>query len=203
MTTTQFNLDLNLLKFINTAAGKEERRPYLKGVFVEVRTNGVHLTATNGYILLSSFTETQTNVEEGTTVSFIVPSKTIEQIKAKKDCTLCVCYGEQTNIIELVNKDGTQLVKAVEGTYPDWRRVIPLKPSEGELGIHANFNWECLATIQKAAKLICNAKHPFIALGGYGSGQAHFLSIPSDHKVFGVIMPMRGNCTVTDKPEWV
>lgn len=203
MTTTQFNLDLNLLKFINTAAGKDETRPYLKGVFVEVRTNGIHLTATNGHILLSSFTETPTNVEEETTVSFIVPSKAIEQIKAKRDCTLCVCYREQTNTIELETSEGTQLVKALDGTFPDWRRAIPLKPSEGELGIHASFNWEYLAMIQKAAKLICNEKQPFIALGGYESRQAHFLSIPSDHKVFGVIMPMRGECTVTDKPEWV
>ena len=203
MTITQFILDLNLLKFINTAAGKEETRPHLKGVFVEVSKDRVHLTATNGHILLSSFVETPTEMEEEESISFVIPSKAIEQIKAKRDCSLEIKYNKGADIIELVNSDSTQLVKPVEGTYPNWRRVIPHKPVEGELGIYDNFNWEYLAMIQKAAKLICNAKQPFIALGGYGSGQAHYISIPSDHKVFGVIMPMRGECTVTDKPEWV
>lgn len=202
MTTTQFILDLNLLKFINTAAGKEETRPYLKGVFVEVSKDRVHLTATNGYILLSAFIEAPTEMEEEESTRFIIPSKAIEQIKAKRDCSLEIKYNKGADIIELVNSDSTQLVKPVEGTYPDWRRVIPHKPNEGELGIYDNFNWEYLAMIQKAAKHICTRKK-FITIGGYESGQAHYISIPSDHKVFGVIMPMRGECTVTDKPEWV
>lgn len=204
MTYAQFNLDLNLLKFINTASSCEEGRHYLGGVFVEARKGHVFLTATNGHILLSSRVEVETCVEEGESVNFIIPRTQINQLKIKKSSTIKISYSEITSLIEIFSSEGTLALKPVEGPFPDWRRAVPAKPEDGCLGVYANFNWEYLADIQKAAKLICDSKKPQIAVGGYSPWSAHYITIPTKLNVFGLIMPLVNlDCTVLDRPSWL
>lgn len=106
------------------AASKDESRYYLNGVYIEVRSTGVVYAATDGMLL----TVCRTQPEEAPTETgdYIVPLDVIATVKKWKSksatATLALRGDGKAEITDGVN---VAVFNFVEGTFPDFRRVIP------------------------------------------------------------------------------
>jgi len=142
------------------ACSKEETRYYLQGVYVETRENGVRLVATNGHILLRTDSEGFAPAEP-----IILSTDTMEKaFKAKcKGNFVPWIYGDtETGIIQVVaapddgNMDeemmrlGVCEFSVIDGTFPDYTRVIPERKSGFEC---AQFEPTLIALLHKAGSV--------------------------------------------------
>jgi hypothetical protein len=196
-------LSAKALQAVAFAASDEESRYYLRGVLVEASASTVTYTATNGHILLA----TQHPVEpldkgiEPLTGSWIIPLDAIQDKRLK---------GRDLVAFEFVDVGGGmalllagQLVTPIDGTFPDWRRVIPDKVN----GKVAQFNPALLVRLQKAGDLFNDyrprrneAYKANMQLWHNGDSPA-FVTWP-DSPLFGVAMPHRGSSSPFQLPEW-
>ena len=109
------------------APKKEPIRPYLLGVHVEVKGSQAILVATDGAIL-GALRVTLT--EDFETHAFTIPLSLLTMIKAKDEVTVIYAKEEQgPGTVTLIQGGRVLSGKAVEGTYPPFRRVIPEKVS--------------------------------------------------------------------------
>lgn len=107
------------LEFVSDAASQEETRYYLKGIFFDYSG----LVATNGHILLHEKAETGLTSKQGV----IMPNLAIKFL-------VSIMKEEKEKACELdIHKNGfvarcgryTLTTKHIDGTFPDYRRVIP------------------------------------------------------------------------------
>jgi DNA polymerase-3 subunit beta len=188
-----------MLKAAACCASSDDTRYYLNGVHVEPRAGEVRFCATDGHklIVLRQLGE----FEAGE--AFIVPLELIAQLKVNKrlpDCKLELATGNDDGIkrVTVTVLGGTQFTApAVDGTFPDYDRVIPSTVS----GKVAQFNaLENVAPFQKAAKLLggigaCAA----ISHNGGGPALVRFGDLEQG---FGVIMPLRTDDVLEAPPTW-
>lgn len=107
------------------APKKEPTRPYLLGVHVEVKGSQAILVATDGAILGALRV---TLAEEFEQHAFTIPLSLLTLITAKEEVTLTYTKEEQgPGTVTLIQGDRVLAGKAVEGRYPQFRRVIPEK----------------------------------------------------------------------------
>lgn len=107
------------------APKKEPTRPYLLGVHVEVKGSQAILVATDGAIL---GVLRVTLTEEFEQHAFTIPLSLLTLITAKEEVTLTYTKEEQgPGTVTLIQGDRVLAGKAVEGRYPQFRRVIPEK----------------------------------------------------------------------------
>jgi DNA polymerase III subunit beta len=113
------------------AVSSEETRYYLNGINWQQMNGGRRFTATDGHRLLSCHYDKQT--QEGEAFSIIVPNKSCRLIAKEfkgKDVTATMGKG-QTKIAFAAER--TRIItKLIDGTYPDFDRVIP-KPAENDV----------------------------------------------------------------------
>jgi DNA polymerase-3 subunit beta len=151
-------LDLNILRAANMAASTEQTRYYLNGVCVELTATATTYIATDGHILFA-YRQEIANDLIGT---WIIPSTIIKQIKTNKHnpyVTLSRVDDTSTGSVHLKLENGIALVfEPIDGTFPDWRRVIPrnasdqgYKPKDGS-GI--GYDPTLLARLWKAGDII-------------------------------------------------
>lgn len=109
------------------APKKEPRRPYLLGVHVEVKGSQAILVATDG-AALGALRLTLT--EEVESHAFTIPLSLLAMLTAKDEVTVTYTKDEQgPGTVTLIQGDRVLSGKAVEGTYPPFRRVIPERVS--------------------------------------------------------------------------
>lgn len=99
----------------------EETRYYLNGVYWVRGEQGREFVATDGHRLVRY----RYTTESGDGVGRIIPAKTVRLLSrffAGRDATV---YEVGENKIEVVTDGYTIRSKLIEGTYPDYRRVIP------------------------------------------------------------------------------
>ena len=115
------------LKALALLAPKKEPRAYLIGVHVEVKGSQAILVATDG-AALGALRLTLT--EEVESHAFTIPLSLLAMITAKDEVTVTYTKEEQgPGTVTLIQGDRVLSGKAVEGRFPDYRRVIPTEVS--------------------------------------------------------------------------
>jgi len=123
---------LRSLKAASLAAAndRDERRLYLKSVFIQATATTTRLVATNGHILLV-IDEEQKNVLSEKRVEFIIPLEDIKGLKVRwsSEENVTIEFEDVPSKLHLTTQGKTQIVEAMDTRYPDYTRVIP-KPQK-------------------------------------------------------------------------
>jgi DNA polymerase III subunit beta len=118
----------DLLKRTAYAVSNDETRYVLNGVLMSYKADKLTVVATDGRRL--ALAETDMTVPKGAETEFILPTKAVAELQRllsdKGEAKLTI--GENQIIIDL----GTAILvsKLVEGTYPNFRQVIPTEAKE-------------------------------------------------------------------------
>ncbi|CAB5238216.1 DNA polymerase III, beta chain, central [uncultured Caudovirales phage] len=175
----QTTIEIKTIKALLHFAAKKDIRYYLQGVHIEQGPTGTYAVTTNGYFIAVARIDTQAQ----TPASVIVVSDHLASvIKGVKGMIQIDVEGAKVTI-----KTGAieRTVQAVDGSYPDWRRVIHV-PQTGE---QAYFNPDYLATVQKAAREYHGSKVTLYHVTQNGNSVGH-CAIDDDLQVF--VMPVHG-----------
>lgn len=166
------------------APKKEPTRPYLLGVHVEVKGSQAILVATDGAIL-GALRVTLT--EEFESHAFTIPLSLLTMITTKEEVTVTYTKDEQGPGTVTLTQCGRVLSgKAVEGTYPYYRRVIPETVSGVQDHLIAV---RYLETAAKVCSMINDVPMPTVHVH-YNGGDACLVDTQNEDFVL-VVMPMR------------
>jgi DNA polymerase-3 subunit beta len=111
------------------AVSTEETRYYLNGLYIHAKTEGetkvLRVVATDGHRLACVESPLPAGAEK--MVGVIVPRKTVAEIRKLLDDTSSeqVAVSLSDNKIRFAVEDVTLTSKLIDGTYPDYERVIP------------------------------------------------------------------------------
>lgn len=192
-------INIRAMKAVANFVSNEETRYYLNGVNVEFCGDHIVMVATNGHILGAL---RQAVDEPAIGGSVIVPLSMLAKIKVSRkgpdEATLAV-DGRQISIkYDCVTYAGD----AIDGTFPNWRAIFPKDKASG---VAAHYNPKYPAIFAKAAKeLNSNPASAMIAHNGPNPAIINWLETPPEGiEACGVIMPIRYDVTMTEKPSWV
>jgi len=164
-----------LIQAIACFAGTKDIRYYLNGVCFEQRSGVLRIVATDGTVAGVAVLQRD---REGDDFSVIVPNELLKLLsKVKGAYTLelgekiVACYGCQESSC-----------LAIDGTFPDWRRVMVCSTNAQEV---AHYNPEYLDKIKMAAGKLKVALYNFTQ---HGTNAGNFTI---GDKICGVLMPMR------------
>ena len=176
------NVSARLLRAVALAQSTEQTRYYLCGVHVEPHPDGgVILVATNGYVM------TVAHDPEGTCDAkaiYPITKKALADLKGKANRAV-VDDGTLTILDHYECVIGFHPVAPIDGTFPEWQRVLPKMSDDTET---QTFAVEYLDRLNQTAKtlgalmyMICHRSTP--ALVKYAE----------IHEVFSAIMPCRSD----------
>ncbi len=180
-------IDLRTLAAVSLFCSTEETRYYLKGVLIEVGSTGVTYVATDGHRLAARRIDTHSDASPNSlTGRWIIPVEDCRALKPSKrgsGLAQLVPYGNNDLLVTYEGKP--RLVQPIDGSFPDWRRIVPGK------------------TTGKLSKLTINGKF-FAAVWAFGealsigSPIAHWTDdggpVPftfTDDTAFCLVMPIR------------
>lgn len=208
-------IDVAALKAAAYAASSEETRYYLCGVLIEIDARETRYVATDGHILFAHKAElpnygpvkgepvgTVNGAAPDNTLtgSFIIPSATIKAIKlAKRASTSATLESADDGLtLAIRTDDGLSYgFRPVDGSFPAWRRVLPVKTS----GKTAHgYNPNQLLRLWKAGETL-GIGQPSLA---YNDDAPALMTYPgaAQGETFAVIMPMRQGATEAELPHW-
>lgn len=118
-------IELGKLKAANVFASKEETRYYLNGVFFEIVNGEAALVATDGHRLIKIPVKAS-----GEDQKVIIPRQLIDKIKPVRGVEMCDFLFSSSGAIEIEYDGNTYKGEAIDGTFPDYRRVIPDQKAE-------------------------------------------------------------------------
>lgn len=213
-------LRTDYLKAAAMAAGTDDTRAYLTGVFVEVSNEeGVRYTATDGHHLVTILDDERVGYNpdpleypDFAPFTFLIPGVVVKELdklvlKPKKgeDESL---FGNSVKaqrvkndlvFTSLAGGDETKLTRIecreLEGQYPDYRRVIPSfsRLTMGTPAQLVSFNWALCYDIQRAWALYRYGKPTQLASCpmNFGGEMEPALFTRNEHRFVGVVMPLR------------
>ena len=115
------------------AISTEETRYYLNGIFLHSINNELRSVATDGHRLACIKSDLPSGAEE--MPSIIIPRKTVGEIrKLIEDSSDNLTIKVSDTKIQFILKDVQLTSKLIDGTFPDYERVIP-KNNDKELSI--------------------------------------------------------------------
>ena len=115
------------------AISTEETRYYLNGIFLHSINNELRSVATDGHRLACIKSDLPSGAEE--MPSIIIPRKTVGEIrKLIEDSSDDLIVKVSDTKIQFILKDVQLTSKLIDGTFPDYERVIP-KNNDKELSI--------------------------------------------------------------------
>lgn len=139
------------------AASNDETRYVLNGAFLSFKADKLTVVATDGRRL--ALAEAEVELPKGQESEFIVPSKAVVELVRllvdKGEAALSV--GENQLIVGL--GEATLVTKLIEGTYPNFRQVIPAEAKE-RIPLERE---KLLGSLQRAA-LLTNEKTQAVKL---------------------------------------
>lgn len=191
-------VDVRVLKALAPFASKEETRYYLNGVFVEIEPRSVTYAVTDGHRLVA-YRDGLFDAENENSLlgSFIIPTAQCKTFKIKKDGipAATLTYADEKRLTLTYEGLGVTF-PPIDGTFPDWRGVLPKTPATGS---PSQFTGDFVATFTKLARDL-GLPDPFIAHNGEGPAQVQFGNL--DH-VIGALMPRRVDGDITrGSPSW-
>jgi hypothetical protein len=204
-----FSFDIRALKATAIAASNEETRYYLKGVCVEHTPDGPVFVATDGHRLIATRHDWGEN-EKPEFAPFIIPLDLIKKIKIVKKSgyigTITINKDKdpekRTPHVSIEYAGATISGFAIDGIFPDWRRVIPRnEPSS----IPSQYQAQYIEEFRDAMIVLAGGKtdaQPRIAHNGNNPAIVD-LGDNGRLQSFGVIMPYRiRRDFITVAPEW-
>ncbi len=187
----QSALDLkNRFKKIIPFMSTEETRYYLNGVFLEYKDGNLRATATNGIILCTmEWDLPEQGVQEP--FSVICPALAIKNlvknISAKKetDGGVLLSISKDKKTIEFDFFEFKYETRCIDGTFPDYSKVIPLGKDSLKTGMNAKYLVSVLKALNNSPVDIAvddaqNAAH-----------SAHLFSSQAEDGIKCVIMPVQ------------
>lgn len=163
------------------AASTEETRYYLNGLYVHAKTEGqtnvLRVVATDGHRLAC----VESPLPEGADklAGVIIPRKTVAEIRKLLDDTesQTVAISLSENKIRFALQDITLTSKLIDGTYPDYERVIPTDNDKVlELSVKALATAvdrvSVVAERTRAIKMITNKNHVVLTTSSPDLGSA-------------------------------
>ena len=147
----------DILKKTAYAASTDETRYVLNGVFMSFKADKLTVVATDGRRL--ALVERDMEVPKGAEAELILPTKAVAELQRllgdKGDVTLAV--GENQILLCF---DGTTLCsKLIEGTYPNFRQVIPTEAKE-----RISLERDALLSALHRASILTNEKQQSVKL---------------------------------------
>lgn len=172
-----------------SAAGDEPTRMYLNGVHVCIEGNSLAFVTTDGHRLIRRLGSLPHGIENLTPA--IIPNEVVREIASmmavsEGDASVAISNSK----ISVAANGNTLIAKLIEGTYPDYMRVIP-RSSHASLAVNAGVMSEAIdrlsvvysGTDTKAPVATCTAKGKTIELTA-GSSTSGFGSETIDAEVF-------------------
>ena len=184
-------------KAVALAQSKEKTHYYLRGVFVEKQS----LVATDGHILLKYDTENSIGDHEPFIMSVDTSDKAFKAKSRQNNHTLMMFADTETLIIEFffVDLDNQKVGKRVgvcgfeivDGTFPDYNRVIPDHKNSSGLA-HFAFDARKIETFRKASELVSTDKGFALVLTfGESASEPCIIHMgDSTTPMSGVLMPL-------------
>ena len=167
------------------ASAKNDVRYYLQGALIDFEAG--RAVSTDGHCLLAINIET--SVVDPAYGSAIVPRDALEQISkaGSKFDTVEIAYGPDG--VTLARSSGLQItVPAINGRFPDYRRVIP----ESISGEPAQFDPDLMARICKALRLAVDAGPKACTYVEYNGTSSALVSVKGcSEQAIAVCMPWR------------
>lgn len=189
-------INLTALKAVACATSTEKYRCYLNGVYLQVEPEHVTYVATDGHILLAHREFMEGDNPNTLVGNWIIPTE-ICSGKVEKGFPLdCLQKTEDGKLVLAVSG---RIFAPVDGTFPDWRRVVPHDLN----GKTAQYDPALLMRLQRAASLLLNSSKKVLTNvyhNGVGQGLTAWSGLP--HTV-GVIMPFRGDELGHYLPDWL
>lgn len=198
-TPTSFYLPADDLRAAFQCVSTEQTRYYLNGVFVDHDATGLRLIGLDGHVMLKIELPDATFVGEKCWTQengFILKTDhTDKAFKAKTPKGLWIYGDTATGLLQFVATDGTDEPRRVgvcefeqiDGTFPDWRRVMP--KAQAKTG-HMSFDPAKLAMLVKAGDVIrkgCKVR----LTSGEGVGDPMRVEYHRLDRMTGVLMPYR------------
>lgn len=197
-------INANLFRMVYSAVSKEETRYYLNGVKIEAHPEkGALLIATDGHRMIVAHDETGVC---DTPAIVRIPSFVRAQCKnavmfkayrvleidaEKRSASLREVTPEEKGKPEKTDDIVTAYNVIIDGTFPDWRRVVPQGgPATGE---YAAFNprfMKEIAALGEDVKRTMNTSEFAMKIECRGSMDPIVIRF-GQSPVFGVLMPMR------------
>jgi hypothetical protein len=199
-----FNIDIRALKGTAIAASKEETRYYLKGVCLQHDKDGLVYTATDGHRLIATRHIWDDGKSPAHFEPVIIPSSLIKMIKVNRkidraEIKLETIEGARARMIRITYCGVQYAENEIEGTFPDWRRVMPREQNRE----YATYNADYVSSFKDAIKAMGGASEPIISHNGNNPAFVAFGALDTGLESFGVIMPM-GTSTnrMYNAPTW-
>lgn len=173
----------DLLKAALLCASQEESRYYLRGVFLS--TTG-HLVTTDGHRMFVAL------LNERPAADVIVPYADVQ--------AALKLAGARAQEIEVTSdRIGQIAYTPVDGTFPDWRRVVPTgeetpsgKPGANDGAEHVHFNHAYVGDLAKMAAILCGkADTAQSMLHPVSASHPCLVTFGERADCFGVLMPVR------------
>ena len=180
------------------AASTEVTRYYLCGVCVEISARQAIYVATDGHILFAH--REAVEPDNDLVGTWIIPSETIKAAKGRKSPVDFAILEGEPGKLELLLKvpDGPDLeFKAIDGTFPDWRRIIPPETKQGLRFLVPSFNPDHLKRLWKAGAIV---GEKCLGIGHNGNSPALLAYATND--TLGVIMPLHNPVASVARPAW-
>lgn len=140
MTTQKFEIEISVVNSLLLTTLINNIKHYLNGIHFECKGKSIIAVSTDGHRMSVA----RIGYEGEPFDSFTLPRDALASLKAKSKIEIVI-----ENVVVIVNDDiSSRRVPHVDGTYPDWRRVIP-DSFTGEAG---HFNPLYLADLVKVRK---------------------------------------------------
>ncbi len=194
-------LSIAALKAVALCASTEATRYYLNGVFVNIESRATVYVATDGHRMLVHRAELPAHEADNKMLGeCIIPLASIAKLKPVSKYTDSLEFTQLADGKYLL---GDSVVTPIDGTFPDWRRVIPAPLSPGDSVSRAQFNLAYLHDFQKAGKIL-GGHLPHIH---YSSDERNPCAVTfgdlGTPMTFGVIMPYRNAAPLwAGLPDW-
>jgi len=194
-----FNLPRTELKGMLNFAAKKDIRYYLNGVCLEIGNKEVRILATDGHVMGVQRVLLEEPIPLSEQFQVIISTDDIKAIqKSKYDTPLKISIdamqSDGKRYISIDDNGTIRTFPALDGEYPDYRRVIPSSVSNET----AQYNHELLVKFQDYSNLF-NKKGQNISVE-YNGNSGALVSIGRDSFI-GVIMPIRADET-NSAPTW-
>lgn len=173
---------------------KDETRYVLNGMLFEQKGKSVVLCATDGRALgaykLPVFPRKECSEK---LLKFIVPATLISRIKVPKGTTevdVEVLLQDGKTLISVITGDGFSIqCAAIDGTFPNWRQVVPLDELVRE--VNACFRPYYISQFDKARSLIAPERNAIRLWQKQNSWDSPLFVDIGNKDFTGVMMPYR------------
>jgi DNA polymerase-3 subunit beta len=190
MTIIKATIRRDYIRAALICAATKDIRTYLNGVCIEILKDRVNVVSTDGHRLLVCRDMHPDNpVYPGQDVQIIIPTELLKGIKAKGSLHIEIDYDDETKAVRV--RDGVMSIvgQAVDGRYPDWRRVVP----ESVTGQPSQLDPTYVGDMGKVSKEL-GSRQGYIHTSHNGESGATVVRF-SDGDVMGLIMPIRADKT--------